>query len=332
MKDKDVNRDKWKLFISQNKFATPFQSVEYYDFINSVPKQVAKVFAIEINDILQALCVVVFQREKGTKGYFSRRAIINGGPLLIDGEAGKLALAHLMNFINITIKGKVIYGEIRNLVDYHNYKECFLTNNWYYEPHLNVQIQIKNKSREAILRSMKYQRRREVSLSIKSGVITKQANNQNEIQKLYLILKNLYKVRVKSPLPTLDFFLKLYLSEVGKVFLVIHDNQIIGGTFCIYNMDLSVNTIYYCGLRNYHRNIFPTTMAVMAAIEFGINYEMKLVDLMGAGKPDAEYGVRNYKIEFGGELVEHGRFKNIYSPFLFRLGTIGLELLNRLRK
>ena len=90
--------------------------------------------------------------------------------------------------------------------------------------------------------------------------------------------------------------------------------------------------MYYCGVRDYNTKIFPTHLAIMAAIEFGLKNNLRILDMMGAGKPGVEYGVRKYKSEFGGELVEYGRFINIYSPLLFKLGKIGLSILKKIKK
>ena len=35
----------------------------------------------------------------------------------------------------------------------------------------------------------------------------------------------------------------------------------------------------------------------------------------GAGKPDKPYGVRDYKLKFGGQLVNWGRFEKVHKPF-----------------
>jgi len=331
LKNDEIDLEKWNLFLNENKFASPFQSYAFYSFINSVSGQTASVFAIEKNNELQALCVVTFQKEKGIKGYFSRRAIIYGGPVIKEDVQSLAALNLLLSTISRHLKPRIIYGEIRNSADYGFYKSCFTSLGWEYLPHLNVQISLQNRTIEDILGEMKYNRRREIKLSLKEGAIIKEASNIEEIHALYSILKGLYIARVKSPLPTFEFFEKLYLSPAGKIFLVVHKNQVIGGSFCIFHSGLSVNTLYYCGLRDYDSKIFPTDLAILAAIEFGIKNNLLFVDLMGAGKPDEEYGVRNYKVAFGGNLIEYGRFKKIYSPLLYRIGTLGLELLNKIK-
>jgi len=49
--------------------------------------------------------------------------------------------------------------------------------------------------------------------------------------------------------------------------------------------------------------------------------------MMGAGKPDESYGVREFKAKFGGNLVEHGRFEMIFNKYLYHIGIIGVKFL-----
>ena len=52
---------------------------------------------------------------------------------------------------------------------------------------------------------------------------------------------------------------------------------------------------------------------------------------MGAGSPDSEYGVRDFKSKFGGELVEYGRFKIVFNKFLFFVGKQALQIMTLFR-
>ncbi len=51
---------------------------------------------------------------------------------------------------------------------------------------------------------------------------------------------------------------------------------------------------------------------------------------MGAGKSGTDYGVRDYKLQFGGHLVEYGRFIRIERPSLYRIGKMGLGIIRYL--
>ena len=52
--------------------------------------------------------------------------------------------------------------------------------------------------------------------------------------------------------------------------------------------------------------------------------------MMGAGVPGVPYGVRDFKAEFGGEMVEHGRFLNVRKPLLYAIGKIAVKWMKEL--
>jgi lipid II:glycine glycyltransferase (peptidoglycan interpeptide bridge formation enzyme) len=114
-----------------------------------------------------------------------------------------------------------------------------------------------------------------------------------------------------------------------RVFIVKHNEKLLGGAYCLVQPGRALYTYYYCGIRDYHRRIYPTHLAILAAMEYALDNNIPLIDFMGAGKPDEEYGVRRYKAEFGGQLVEHGRFIKILNPFLYHLGRIGVKLISK---
>jgi lipid II:glycine glycyltransferase (peptidoglycan interpeptide bridge formation enzyme) len=53
--------------------------------------------------------------------------------------------------------------------------------------------------------------------------------------------------------------------------------------------------------------------------------------MMGAGKPDEAYGVRDFKAKFGGKLVEHGRFLFVCKPLLYKIGILGVKILKKIK-
>jgi len=330
--NQEIKRSRWKIFFEKSRFSTPFQSPEFFDFINSISGMSAEAFAVEAGNQLQVLCVVTLQKEKGIKSYFSRRAIIYGGPLIAEDEKAFEAIEALLKAISQKVGENVIYLEIRNLNDYSDFKANFENNGWEYQSHLNIQIKLKNKSMDDINGMMKYNRRREIRLSYKQGALVKKVESKEEVSMLYSVLSNLYNERVKLPLPSLDFFYNLFNSPVGLIFLVRHGPNIIGGSFCVYYPKNTINTLYYCGIRDYHKKIFPTHLAIMGAIEFGLSNNLTAIDLMGAGKPGDEYGVRKYKAAFGGDLVEHGRFLKVCNKPLYHFGKFGLKIYQKFKK
>jgi len=81
-RNENINQTQWKDIINISKYSSPFQTYLFYRFINSIKGYSAEAIAIAENDVIQALTVVTIQQDPGIRGFFSRRAIIYGGPVL----------------------------------------------------------------------------------------------------------------------------------------------------------------------------------------------------------------------------------------------------------
>ncbi len=325
LRNSEINPEKWDTLLSESNYSSPFQTRDFFQFYNSVPGHSAEAFGLEDSGNLFALCVIIKQKEKGVKAFFSRRAIIYGSPLFIDGSERSVEL--LLQHVSLELKKEAIYIEVRNYFDAEKLKSAYTRDGWKWIPYLDIHLSLKEYSLEDILGKMKYNRRREIKLSISEGATYREAKDSSDIECLYHILKDLYTDKVKLPLPDIDFFYAMFRSTTGKVFIVLHKEKIIGGSFCFYLKRKAIYTMYYCGIRNYHKKIFPTHLSILSVIDFGIRNNIEYLDFMGAGVKGKEYGVRNYKEEFGGELLEYGRFRKINNRFLFQVGELGLKML-----
>lgn len=320
-----ITKERWRKFLEGSLFSSPFQSWQYFQCINETPNSGAKVFALFEKDELEILMVVTLMQERGFQRVFSKRGIVFGGPVL--GENLKAEqLAFFLKHVSKKLRGESIYVETRNFFDYSSFIKDFNNAGWKYEPYLNYQLSLMNVKREDVLSLLSYNRRREIRGSLSLGATYNLCSSESEVHDVYEILRRLYSERVKVPLPSLDFFLSLFHNNILKVFIVKHDGKCIGGSFCPFQEGKNIFTFYYCGLRDYQKSIFPTHLAVLAAIEYAIDKNIPIIDFMGAGKPDVSYGVRQYKSEFGGTLVEFGRFLKILNPTMFRLGKVGLNV------
>jgi lipid II:glycine glycyltransferase (peptidoglycan interpeptide bridge formation enzyme) len=79
------------------------------------------------------------------------------------------------------------------------------------------------------------------------------------------------------------------------------------------------------------KNVYPSVLATYAPIEYAANNGLQYFDFMGAGKPNQDYGVREFKSKFGGTEVEFGRFIRINKPILYQFGKLGFKLLNLIK-
>jgi len=325
--DDHVDAAKWKFLLAESHYATPFQTKQFYDFCNATPGYGAHVYAVADQDgFYRALCVATIQQEKGLKSYFSRRAVIYGGLLLNETNGnGNQATALLLETLWNHVKKKVIYIEIRNFHDYRDYASVFNKKNWDYIPHLNIKVNLDHENIDDLMATFKYNRRREIKLTQKAGMTSKIAENENEISNVYDILYRLYHERIRLPLPPFQFFIDFWKFGIMKAFVVADKDKVVGGAFCPFLEGKAIYTFYYCGIRDYKPKTYPTHLAVMAALEYGIDNNLEFLDFMGAGKPDEIYGVRQYKMEFGGTLAEEGRYRKVSNNALYALGKRVIE-------
>ena len=326
---KDIEASKWKSILEKSDFSNPFQTPAFFELFNRQEGYCSEAFAVEEKGEYTCLLVVTQQKEPGLKAQFSNRAIIYGGPVILDNSLK--SISYLIKFIVEHYKRRSIYLEFRNYLDYSVYESVYVQNRFKFLPYLNYRIPIEGKTMDGILNQMNYNRKREIRLSFENHVSYYEVSSTQDLEELYKILKTLYSKRVKLPIPSLEFFKTLSESELGKIFIVKHNNVTIGGSFCVSLPQQAIYTMYYCGIREYNKRIFPTHIAIYAAIEFALKNDIKYVDLMGAGIKDEEYGVRAYKQKFGGELNEYGRYRIILKPLMYKVGLIGLTLMKRIR-
>ena len=116
-------------------------------------------------------------------------------------------------------------------------------------------------------------------------------------------------------------------NGVGKYLLVKYRDKVIGGMMCPVFADKAIYEWYVCGLDEEYKEQYPSVMATYAAISYAKQNGIPMFDFMGAGVPDKPYGVRDFKMEFGGELVEHGRYLHVRKPLLYMIGKWGVKVL-----
>ncbi|MFN2336821.1 MAG: lipid II:glycine glycyltransferase FemX [Bacteroidales bacterium] len=321
--DNNISVDAWTSFIEGNVHATPFQSPSYLHFFNSVGGFSAKSYAVDDDGLVKALAVVTVQGEKGPAGLFSRRQIVYGGPLADDNCRD--ALDMLLKAIDEDTPGGVIYTEIRNLSDFSALSDVFLRNGYEYVPYLNFRVD--TSSRESMAGRVSSSRSRQIRKAQQQSVICSEAQNENEVRQFYLLLKELYGKKLHKPLPPGDFFIQFYGQDLGKYLLVRHEEQIIGGIMCPVLPGRALYEFYICGRDDVKAGLYPGVMATWSAMEYAAGNNIPLFDFMGAGRPDEQYGVRDFKARFGGELVEYGRYLKIRKPLLYKTGKAALQFM-----
>lgn len=326
IKSSEIDSGQWDALLAQSPTATFFQSRAYYSFLETLPFLNPFVYAVSGNGTLKALLCGYVIAEKGLKHYFSRRAIILGGVMMAE-TADTQALDILLQETVRQLHRKVIYIEIRNSHNYSVLKHIFESNGLKYLPHYNFKIDTHDTN---LLSQIGKSRIRDERAAISRGASVIENPTDEELSQWYEILKNLYKNRVQKPLFPYEFFEKMRHCAFARFFLVKAEGNVIGGTLCICDTNNCMYEWYACGLdREKYSQYFPSTVATMASIRYATAHEIRVFDMLGAGIPSEEYGVRNFKQHFGGKLVEEGRFLYICNNLLYGIGTCAIKYVSR---
>jgi lipid II:glycine glycyltransferase (peptidoglycan interpeptide bridge formation enzyme) len=320
----------WKKLIDSVPNASFFQTLECYDFYASFSFLEPFVYAVSQNDEIVALLMGYILADGGKlKRFFSRRAIVNGGILLLE-NAPDEALTVLLKRLKEDLTRKAIYIEIRNNADYSFYLKTFEKEGFDYKKHLNFQIDLSDKE-EAFGRLSK-SKQRQIKSAEKNGVFWTETKNERDIDEFYILLEQLYRNKIKRPFFPKEFFQKLAFLPHGKLLVVKKEDRVIGGMACVCFESKVLYEWYVCGDDEKYKKLYPSVMATWAGIEYACQNGIKTFDFMGAGKPDKAYGVREFKAKFGGELVENGRFLCISKPLRYKLGEFALFFMELFSK
>ncbi|MDD6747532.1 MAG: GNAT family N-acetyltransferase [Paludibacteraceae bacterium] len=312
-----IDRQQWSELVRTRETGTWFQSPEAYDFFASLPELMEPfVYGVERAEKLCAVCVGYVTKEPNPiKQFFTRRAIIIGG-VVVAANCAKEDIVILLNYVRKELKPKSIYIETRNFNDFSPWKEAFEAAGFVYKPHLNFHV-------DPATNNLSDNRKRQLK---KSDAVVSEGVSELEIREWYEVLSELYRTKVKTPLWPIDFFLEAYRQGIAKFLLVKHEGRIIGGSMVVAD-ERTVYEWFECGLNAECKDQYPSVMATWGGIQLAHQSGCTRYDMMGAGEPGVPYGVRDFKAEFGGQMVEHGRFLCVCKPMLYRLGVCVVKIL-----
>ena len=329
-----LDKKKWDDFVQKQLNGNIFQTPEMYDVYKSTDKYEPLFLSVvnKGNEILAILLAIIQKEHTNILGVFSARAIIWGGPLIKDNDPE--VLDFLLKEYNKIIKRKTIYTQFRNLWDWKEQKEIFAKNGFDYEDHLDILFDLK-KTEDDLWKEMKGKLRTKIRKTYKNNVKIQCLNLHDNkiINDSYKILRDVY-LRIKLPFPDKNLFKnavtylydKEYLHAKGAFF----ENEMIGVRFVLCYKKLIYD--WFAGAKDEFLSYRPNDVLPWEIMRWGANNGFEVFDFGGAGKPNVPYGVRDYKLKFGGELVNYGRFQLIHKKAFYQFGIFALLMFKKITK
>lgn len=294
-----------------------FQSENYY-------KLISELNSFKISKLDETKLIVI---SVGSENKLKRK--LTGRNLIIDPDYNSLyaTLKHLdVKKLN-SLNKSAIYSEFRLHrilpVEIKNFlKENFLTEEYY-----NIIVNT-DKSEKDLFASLSSSKKRQVNSSLKKGLKVEIASKAEDIKDFYSILKEHYIKKVRKPLYPLELFLNFHKNnENGYIFIAKYKDNVIGGMVApVFNNEI-IYEWYIAAMDQEYKaeGVYPSVLLTWEVIRFASLNGFRNFDFMGAGPVGKEYGVRRFKLQFGGELLKTLRIKIIHKPALYKLGKLAID-------
>jgi len=255
------------------------------------------------------------------------RAVVWGSVLCGPGRQGREALTSLLQAYSDGVKGRCLFTELRNLADLSRLQPLLQSQSFTYEDHLNYLIDLDRPS-EAVLQDIGRRAQKQIRRALRKGQVTiAEVDRLEQVAPCYELLAGTY-ARARVPLADRSLFEVLFdvLQPRGMVkFLTAR----VGEAYAATSVELIYKgTIYgwYGGLdRNYGR-YNPTELLTWHILKWGAENGYCTYDFGGAGKPGEDYGVRDFKAKFGGQLVCYGRNTQVHAPAKLAISKAGYRV------
>ena len=321
-----LDREIWSSFVQQHPNGSIFHTPEMFDVFQSTRGYVPLLLAAldSIGDVLALLVSVKVQTLPWIFGRVSSRALLYAQPICRNGEQGYAALEAIMKEHDRRMRRSVLFTEVRPLSGDGSERVALTERGYDREEYLNYLSDVRLSPEELVQRMNKHGRR-DLRAGHRQGLSAEDATCIEGIDALYPILQETF-ANARVPLANKQLFVNalriLSPRKMMKVFLVQHEGSPIAGTVVLCHRDSVF--FWYAGKRR-NNPLHAMEVIAFAMLEWAHSHNYRTFDYGGAGRPDKKYGVRDFKGKLGGELVNFGRYRKIYSPWKFAVAERAYE-------
>lgn len=306
-----------------------FQSETYYKLLSDLPGLGTFIFNFQSPDGNRVNFETGMHHYIGSKikRLFTSRIVIIGEPAFLPLWTTELADRADWQFRQQT-GGSCIYTELRFIEPPKDPGLVARLPYSFIHNYLNILVDTTLPA-EVLYSGLSDSKKRQVQSSLNAGAMVRPALNEEEVKAFYKITRALYQKKVKKPLIPEEVFLRLFRDKTaGQVLLVIFNGKVVGGMLCPYYGKDEMYEWYISGLDSQMKKhkVYPSVLVTWEAIRFASDHGFRQFNFMGAGKTGQPYGVRDFKMRFGGKLVEVPRLIFVHKPFLYKLGKLAIRL------
>ena len=312
----EIDQREWQEFVKNHPQGTVFQTPEMCMIYEAAEKTMPLVVAVERDGHIAGLMVAQVLWNGGETGrWLTGRSIIMGGPLVENDDAE--VLAELMKAYRERLPKWVVYSEIRPI-----YEIPLEIGNWMLEigkwkrvGHYNLVMRV-DKSEEELWNGMHKERRRNVGQAEKAGLRFEEVTEDAGRREVVALLRKTYE-RKHVPMADDSLFARLteIMPEYVRFFAAYKEDKMIAGQIRLGYKDLLY--AWYAGSDEEYFKLRPNDFTMWNVIRWAHEKGYKEFDFGGGGEPGKTYGVRDYKLKYGCEMFDYGRYIWAHRPVTY---------------
>lgn len=318
---RSLPEESWRRFVDNHPQGNIFHTPEMFQVFNATKGHRPELWAATTAErILALLLPVQITLKDGAFQRMTTRSVVYGGVLCAAGAEGQEALRQLLQTYVREAGKESLFTELRNTADSSEIQPLLQVCGFVYEDHLNYLINL-DRSPTEILENIGSRTRKNIRRGLRKGTVEIEVIKQHEgVTACYDLLSQTYNL---AQIPLADF------SLFQSAFDVLHPKNM--ARFTVARIEhamaaVSIELIYkrtvygwYGGLNRNYSSYAPNELLMWHILEWGAQSGYQIYDFGGAGRADEEYGVRDFKAKFGGNLVCFGRNLAVHVPVFFHL-------------
>jgi serine/alanine adding enzyme len=328
----EINEKDWRKFVFENKDGNIFQTPEMYRvfFDTEHYEPVFTALLDENGEIMATLLGALIEEPGRITRRFSRRIVVYGGPIISERGNRDYLLERILRAHDDYAKRRAIFTEIRNLAPRGELRPQFESAGYKYIDHLNILIDL-SLGEESVWQGLQRSKKKGIRKA-KRSVLIFSCLTASDLDEIFTLLEKTFR-RLKHMLPPRSLFDAVFnileRKDLARIFGTRVGNRLVAIQVALTYKDV-IYAWYSADIRT-HPTVRANDFTVWSTMKWGINQGYKLFDFGGAGRSDKKYGVRDYKLQFGGKLVCYGQFIHIHHPLKYRFALIGFRIWRAFR-